>query len=289
MIVSQGAAPPKSKKSSARTRAASASRTTREKEPSSSSAAASSKRHRDRDRDRDRDRERDREKEKDQKDKDREKDKDKERHPKAIGHYVLGKTIGEGTFGKVKLGTHILTGMKVAIKVLEKHRIVQSSDVDRVAREIHILKSIHHPHVIQLYEIIETSKQLYLIMEHASHGELFDYIVARGRLKESAGCTFFQQIVSGVQELHRHGVVHRDLKPENLLLDSDKNIKIVDFGLSNTFQPAQFLETACGVLELWQSKLCKFGSQTARCKFESCSAAAVLPLFAIYFVVSFQL
>ena len=81
----------------------------------------------------------------------------------------------------MKLGTHILTGANVAIKVFEKERLVKSTDVDRLAREIHILKSIHHPHLIQLYEIIEAGKQLYLIMEHAPHGELFDFIVARGR------------------------------------------------------------------------------------------------------------
>jgi len=100
---------------------------------------------------------------------------------KSIGQYVLAKTIGEGTFGKVKLGTHILTGEQVAVKVLEKERIVDVADVERVAREIHILKLIRHPHIIQLYEIIETPRQLYLIMEYASGGELFDYIVQQGR------------------------------------------------------------------------------------------------------------
>merc|ERR1719191_2351240 len=100
---------------------------------------------------------------------------------RSIGHYILGKTIGEGTFGKVKLGTHILTGEKVAVKILEKERIVDIADVERVAREIHILKLIRHPHIIQLYEIIETPRQLYLIMEFASGGELFDYIVQHTR------------------------------------------------------------------------------------------------------------
>jgi len=94
-----------------------------------------------------------------------------------IGNYFLQKTIGEGTFGKVKLGLHTLTGEKVAIKILEKERITDASDVERVSREIHILKLIRHPNIIQLYEIIETPKKLYLIMEYASGGELFDYIV----------------------------------------------------------------------------------------------------------------
>jgi len=165
---------------------------------------------------------------------------------KSIGHYILGKTIGEGTFGKVKAGTHILSGEKVAVKILEKDRIVDVADVERVAREIHILKLMQHPHVIQLYEIIETPRQLYLIMEYCSGGELFDHIVAAGRVREPEACIFFHQILAGVERIHQMHVVHRDLKPENLLLDDRNNIKIVDFGLSNTFQEGQLLKTACG-------------------------------------------
>ena len=170
---------------------------------------------------------------------------------KAIGHYTLGKSIGEGTFGKVKLGHHSLTNEKVAVKILEKERIKDVSDVERVAREIHILKLIRHPNIIQLYEvipnqIIETPKHLFLIMEYASGGELFDYIVANTRLDDKEACFFFQQIISGVEYIHKLGVVHRDLKPENLLLDCNKNIKIVDFGLSNTYKANELLQTACG-------------------------------------------
>jgi 5'-AMP-activated protein kinase catalytic alpha subunit len=165
---------------------------------------------------------------------------------KNIGHYVLGKTIGEGTFGKVKLGVHIYTGEKVAVKILEKDKILVVDDVERVAREIHILKLIRHPNIIQLYEIIETSKQLYLIMEYASGGELFEYIVNNERVKEPEAAQFFNQIINGVTYLHKMGIVHRDLKPENLLLDYNKAIKIVDFGLSNTYQQGDKLKTACG-------------------------------------------
>ena len=109
-----------------------------------------------------------------------------------IGNYFLQKTIGEGTFGKVKLGIHTLTGEKVAVKILEKERITDASDVERVSREIHILKLIRHPNIIQLYEIIETPKKLYLIMEYASGGELFDYIVKHQKLSEKESCKLFQ-------------------------------------------------------------------------------------------------
>lgn len=165
---------------------------------------------------------------------------------KSIGNYILGRTIGEGTFGKVKLGRHILSGANVAVKVLQKDRIVEVADVERVSREVHILKLIRHPHIVQLFEIIETRGQLYLIMEYASGGELFDYIVAKGRVPEAEACRFFHQIIAGVEKIHESHVVHRDLKPENLLLDENKCIKIVDFGLSNLFRDGQRLSTACG-------------------------------------------
>lgn len=167
----------------------------------------------------------------------------------AIDHiesYEIHKSIGEGTFGKVKLGYHKATREKVAIKVLEKARIVDEADIQRVIRELQILKMIRHPHIIQLYEIIETDTEIFLIMEFASGGELFDYIVKKGRVNEYESCKFFHQIISGVDKTHSLHVVHRDLKPENLLLDSSNNIKIVDFGLSNRYEPGGQLKTACG-------------------------------------------
>ena len=111
---------------------------------------------------------------------------------KVIGHYFIEQVIGEGTFGKVRMGTHKLTREKVAIKILEKSKITDVTDVERVAREIHILKLIRHPNIIQLFEIIETPNQLYLIMEYASGGELFDYIVKCTRIEEKEACKFFQ-------------------------------------------------------------------------------------------------
>ena len=158
----------------------------------------------------------------------------------------MGKEIGQGTFGKVKIGVHNLTSEKVAIKVLEKAKIADVADVERVAREIYILKLIRHENLIQLYDIIDTPKKIYLIMEYAPGGELFDYIVASKKLKERDACKFFQQILAGIEYLHKVNIVHRDLKPENLLLDHEKNIKLVDFGLSNIYKIGEQLKTACG-------------------------------------------
>lgn len=141
---------------------------------------------------------------------------------------------------------HNLTSEKVAIKVLKKAKIADVADVERVAREIYILKLIRHQNLIQLYDIIDMPKKIYLIMEYAPGGELFDYIVSSKKLKEKDACKFFQQIISGIEYLHRVNIVHRDLKPENLLLDHEKNIKFVDFGLSNIYKNTELLKTACG-------------------------------------------
>lgn len=155
--------------------------------------------------------------------------------------------MGQGTFGKVREGTHLLTQEKVAIKILEKEKINDQADINRVMREIQILKIVRHPNIVQLYEIIETSKQLFLIMEYAPGGELFDHIVKKKRLQDGEACRFFHQILAGIEYLHANKVCHRDLKPENLLLDENMNIKIVDFGLSNTYKNANdTLKTACG-------------------------------------------
>lgn len=164
----------------------------------------------------------------------------------ALTSYSIIKNLGEGTFGKVKLGQHIPTKEKVAIKVLEKAKIVDQGDRERVSREIQILKIIRHPNITQLYEIIEDDTNLYLIMEYAKSGELFDYIVSQQRIKENEASRFFQQIIDGIEYIHKLNIVHRDLKPENLLLDEKMNIKIVDFGLSNLYKQGQLLKTACG-------------------------------------------
>lgn len=132
------------------------------------------------------------------------------------------------------------------MKILEKVKILEQADKTRVEREIKILKSLRHNNIIQLYSVISTSTTIYLIMEYASGKELFDYIVLKQRLTEMEACRFFQQIISGIEYLHKLRIVHRDLKPENLLLDNKKEIKIADFGLSNLYSKGELLKTACG-------------------------------------------
>jgi len=166
-----------------------------------------------------------------------------------VGQYMIGRTIGEGTFGKVKLAVHIPTGEKVAIKILEKGRIKEQGDVRRVNREIKILKKTRHGNIIQLFEVLDTKSSIYLIMECAEGGEMFDFIVAQKRVEEVQACKFFHQIVDGIEVLHNNEITHRDLKPENLLLKATPDgwvVKIVDFGLSNTHEGGKYLSTACG-------------------------------------------
>ncbi|XP_064476718.1 5'-AMP-activated protein kinase catalytic subunit alpha-2-like isoform X2 [Ornithodoros turicata] len=163
-----------------------------------------------------------------------------------IGHYILGETLGVGTFGKVKTARHQLTGHKVAVKILNRQKIKNLDVVGKIRREIQNLKLFRHPHIIKLYQVISTPTDIFMIMEYVCGGELFDYIVKHGKLKESDARRFFQQIISGVDYCHRHMVVHRDLKPENLLLDQNLNVKIADFGLSNMMMDGEFLRTSCG-------------------------------------------
>lgn len=163
-----------------------------------------------------------------------------------LPNYRMGKTLGIGSFGKVKVAEHILTGHKVAIKILNRKKIKAIDMEEKVRREIKILRLFMHPHIIRLYEVLETPHDIYVVMEYVKSGELFDYIVEKGRLGENEARHFFQQIVSGVEYCHRNMVVHRDLKPENLLLDSKSNVKIADFGLSNVMRDGHFLKTSCG-------------------------------------------
>ncbi|KAG8372175.1 hypothetical protein BUALT_Bualt12G0039100 [Buddleja alternifolia] len=162
-----------------------------------------------------------------------------------LPRYKLGKILGIGAFGKVKLAVHTLTGVKVAIKILDRHSI-DNFEAEKVRREINIMRQLSHPHIVRLFEVIETPSNVYVVMEYMNSGELFYYLTENGKLNEDEARHFFQQIISGVEYCHRHLVVHRDIKPENLLLDSKHNVKIADFGFGDIMRDGHFLKTSCG-------------------------------------------
>ncbi|KAL6904545.1 hypothetical protein GGI43DRAFT_282500 [Trichoderma evansii] len=153
-----------------------------------------------------------------------------------FGDFILGNTIGEGEFGKVKLGWKQDSSVQVAIKLIKRDTVGHNpSRLAKIKREVTILRGIHHPNIVRLIDMVETDRYIGIILEYASGGELFDYILNHRYLKDNSARRLFSQLVSGVGYLHKKGIVHRDLKLENLLLDRNRNIIITDFGFANTF------------------------------------------------------
>ncbi|ORX82674.1 Pkinase-domain-containing protein [Basidiobolus meristosporus CBS 931.73] len=165
-----------------------------------------------------------------------------------FGPYVVLQTLGEGEFAKVKLGIHAQSGQEVAIKLIKKANVDSESRMAKIKREITVLRSLDHPNIVRLFEVIETDKYIGIIIEYASGGELFDHILAHRYLKEREACRLFAQLISGVSYMHEKNVVHRDLKLENLLLDRNRNIIITDFGFANQFSSPtnDLMATSCG-------------------------------------------
>ncbi|GAA5963658.1 hypothetical protein JCM3765_003535 [Sporobolomyces pararoseus] len=170
----------------------------------------------------------------------------------SVGPWRIGKTVGEGSSGRVKLAKHKQTGQYAAVKIIPKPHTRRDKQEKSekvllsIEKEIVIMKLIEHPNVLRLMDVWETGSELYLIMEYVEGGELFDYLVKRGKLHADEALHYFQQIISGVDYCHRFNICHRDLKPENLLLDKEKNIKIADFGMAALERGGQLLETSCG-------------------------------------------
>ncbi|KAN0065466.1 hypothetical protein ACQY0O_001302 [Thecaphora frezii] len=179
-----------------------------------------------------------------------------------FGNYLLLQTLGEGEFGKVKLGVHKEWGEEVAVKLIKREKVPGPNGVQlqldttnrdpakmsKVEREIQVLKDVRHPNIVRLYEVIESDRYIGIVLEYASGGELFDHILAHKYLKEEHACRLFAQLISGVSYLHRKKIVHRDLKLENLLLDRNRNVIITDFGFANNFEDRRddLMATSCG-------------------------------------------
>ncbi|CAN1157067.1 CBL-interacting serine/threonine-protein kinase 9 [Linum perenne] len=166
-----------------------------------------------------------------------------------VGKYELGRTVGEGSFAKVKFAKNVDTGDSVAIKILDREQVLRHKMVEQLKREISTMKLIKHPNVVNIYEVMASRSKIYIVLEFVDGGELFDKIANHGRLREDEARKYFQQIINAVDFCHSRGVYHRDLKPENLLLDSYGVLKVSDFGLS-AFAPQlrgdRLLHTACG-------------------------------------------
>ncbi|CAL5060938.1 unnamed protein product [Urochloa decumbens] len=166
-----------------------------------------------------------------------------------VGKYELGRTIGEGTFAKVRIAKNMETGEHVAIKIIDKAKVQKHKLVEQIRREICTMKLIQHPNVVRLYEVMGSKTRIYIILEFIMGGELHDIVATSGRLKEDEARRYFQQLINAVDYCHSRGVYHRDLKLENLLLDINGNLKISDFGLSAISDQVKndgLLHTTCG-------------------------------------------
>ncbi|MCL7031313.1 hypothetical protein MKW94_012432 [Papaver nudicaule] len=167
-------------------------------------------------------------------------------YPDTIGRYQLGRTIGEGTFAKVKLAMNIETRQNFAIKIIDKKMVIENQMMYQIEREISVMRLLHHPNIVRIYEVIATKTRIYIIMEYISGGPLSNKLDYLERLSEGEARKYFQQLIDAVDYCHRRGVYHRDLKPENLLLDSRGNLKVTDFGLGVFQKQGDLLSTACG-------------------------------------------
>ena len=168
---------------------------------------------------------------------------------KQIGNYTLGTELGSGAFGKVVLGKHIITGETVAIKILDKIILNKTpEDYELVKKEMSILKLVKHKYIIQLYEILQTPNYIFIIMEYCEGKDFMDYILSKNYLPESEALKYFQQLINALFYLHSQNIAHRDIKIDNILLDQNKNLKLIDFGLSTKYQENKLLDQPCGTI-----------------------------------------
>ncbi|EEF40081.1 CBL-interacting serine/threonine-protein kinase 20 [Ricinus communis] len=165
-----------------------------------------------------------------------------------MNRYELGRLLGKGTFAKVYHARNLQSNQSVAIKIIDKEKVLKSGLIDQIKREISVMRLVRHPNIVQLYEVMASKTKIYFAMEYVKGGELFNK-VAKGKLKEDVARKYFQQLIGAVEFCHSRGVYHRDIKPENLLLDENGDLKISDFGLSALHESRKqdgLLHTTCG-------------------------------------------
>jgi len=168
---------------------------------------------------------------------------------KQIGDYSLGTELGSGAFGKVVLGKHIQTKEPVAIKILDKMILSHTpDDYQSVKQEISILKSVKHKHIVQLYDVLQTPRHIFIIMEYCEGKDLLDYILTKSKLSEEESLKYFHQLINALFYLHSQNIAHRDIKIDNMLLDRNRDLKLVDFGLSTKYPDDNLLDQPCGTV-----------------------------------------
>ena len=164
-----------------------------------------------------------------------------------ISEYKIEGTLGQGAYGKVKWAIHKASNEKVAIKFVEKNKLIRAGDAERMQTEMKIITSLDHPNILKAYEIFEDEKFYYIVMEKPGKGDLFNYICNKHRLTINEATYIYYQIVNAIDYLHRNNIVHRDMKPENVMLTDDMIVKLGDFGLSTYFKTLDSrLGTNCG-------------------------------------------
>lgn len=179
---------------------------------------------------------------------------------KYVGPWIIGECVGKGASGHVKIAKHRKTGQLAAVKILPLDFVFSSrtslrtqqakSDKQRLGidREIIMMKLMNHPNIMRIYDVYEGENELYLILEYVEGGELFDFLVNRGRLASAEALAYFKQIIYGLNYAHAFSIIHRDLKPENILIHSlnPPLVKIADWGMAAFAPPSLELETSCG-------------------------------------------
>ncbi|XP_047046400.1 CBL-interacting protein kinase 15-like [Lolium rigidum] len=191
-----------------------------------------------------------------------------------MGRYELGRLLGKGAFGKVHYAKNLQSNQGVAIKMMDKEKVLKVGLSEQVRREITTMRLVEHKSIVQLHEVMATRSKIYFVMEYMKGGELFEKVAKGGKLTEGVAHKYFQQLISAVDYCHSRGVYHRDLKPENLLLDENENLKVSDFGLSALSESKRqdgLLHTACGSpAYVAPEVICKGGYDGAKSDIWSC-------------------